>query len=138
MQLNLLRYSTQRIPRLHGQLHWKEERMKKIVTRAFLAFVGCVLAIANGHAQTTMLPSIEETLASPVQPPAVTQFQLEQYLMARIPPLPQISTPEQWTAEEARLRNHILNDVAFHGWPKEWVDSAPHFEEVGVIETGHG
>lgn len=138
MQLNLLRYSTQRIPRLHGQLHWKEERMKKIVTRAFLAFAGCVLAIANGHAQTTMLPSIEETLASPVQPPAVTQFQLEQYLMAHIPPLPQPSTPEQWTAEEARLRNHILNDVAFHGWPKEWVDSAPHFEEVGVIETGHG
>jgi len=71
----------------------------------------------NGHAQTTMLSSIVETLSKPVQPPAVTQFQLEQYLLARIPPLPSPSTPELWTAEEKRLRKHILEDVAFHGWP---------------------
>ena len=73
-----------------------------------------------------------------MQPSAVTQFQLEQYLMARIPPLPQPSTPQQWTADEARLRRHILDDIVFHGWPQDWVDSAPHFEEVGVIESGHG
>lgn len=112
--------------------------MKRVVSRAVLACAGCAFAIANGYTQTTMLPSIDETLNSPVQPPAVTQFQLEQYLMARIPPLPQISTTERWTAEEARLRKHILNDVVFHGWPQDWVDSAPHFEEAGVIETSHG
>ncbi|HET6220002.1 MAG TPA: acetylxylan esterase, partial [Acidobacteriaceae bacterium] len=43
-----------------------------------------------------------------------------------------------WTAEAARLRRHLIDDVAFHGWPKEWVDSAPRFEEIGVIETGGG
>ena len=85
-----------------------------------------------------MLPSIVETLSKPVQPPAVTQFQLEQYLLARIPPLPSPSTPELWTAEEKRLRKHILEDVAFHGWPREWIESAPHFEEAGIIETDHG
>jgi dienelactone hydrolase len=97
-------------------------------------------SISRSRAQTTMLPSIEETLqkGSPVQPAAVTQFQLEQYLMARIPPLPKPSSPQQWTAEEARLRAHILNDVAFHGWPREWVDSPPRFEQVGTIESGHG
>jgi dienelactone hydrolase len=116
----------------------KRKRMKKVVSRAVLACAGCASAIANGYPQTTMLPSIVETLNSPVQPPAVTQFQLEQYLMARLPAMPQPSTPQQWTAEETRMRRHILNDVAFHGWPKERVDSAPHFEEVGVIETGHG
>ena len=31
-----------------------------------------------------------------------------------------------------------MNDVVFHGWPKDWVESAPKFEDVGVIETGHG
>jgi dienelactone hydrolase len=85
-----------------------------------------------------MLSSIVETLSKPVQPAAVTQFQLEQYLLARIPPLPSPSTPELWTAEEKRLRKHILEDVAFHGWPREWIESAPHFEEVGIIETEHG
>ncbi len=28
--------------------------------------------------------------------------------------------------------------MAFHGWPREWVESAPRFEQVGVIETTHG
>ena len=38
----------------------------------------------------------------------------------------------------ARLRHHLLDDVVYHGWPREWVESAPKFEEVGVIETGDG
>jgi dienelactone hydrolase len=114
--------------------------LKKVVSQ--IAVVYALIALPGvsgyGHAQTTMLPSVVETLANPVQPPAVTQFQLEQYLMARIPALPRPSTPQQWAAEESRLRTHILNDVAFHGWPQEWIESAPHFEETGVIESGHG
>jgi dienelactone hydrolase len=115
----------------------KKQTMKDIEWRAAL-LAGCVLSAAMSHAQTTMLPSIIETLATPVQPAAVTQYQLEQYLMQRIPGLPALSTAQQWTGEEDRLRRHILNDVVYHGWPREWIDSAPHFEEVGVIETGHG
>ena len=30
--------------------------------------------------------------------------------------------------EAARIRAHLLNDVIFHGWPKEWVDAQPRFE----------
>lgn len=90
-------------------------------------------------AQTTMLPSIEETLKkASVQPSDVTQFQLERYLMERIPALPKPSTAQQWTTEAAKVRAHLVNDVIFHGWPQDWVDSAPHFEEVGVIESGKG
>jgi hypothetical protein len=32
----------------------------------------------------------------------------------------------------------LLQDIAFHGWPREWVEAEPKFEEVGVIETGAG
>ncbi len=105
-----------------------------------LACTLCALCVANTNlnAQTTMLPSIVETLSKPVQLPAVTQFQLEQYLMGRIPPLPPPSTPELWTAEEQRLRKHMLEEVAFHGWPREWIESRPYFQEVGVIETDYG
>jgi len=114
--------------------------MRRVGWPILLACTWCASFVANAysHAQTTMLPSIVETLSKPVQPPAVTQFQLEQYIMARIPPLPSPSTPELWTAEEKRLRKHILEDVVFHGWPREWIESAPHFEEVGIIETEHG
>ncbi|MGA8439461.1 MAG: acetylxylan esterase [Candidatus Sulfotelmatobacter sp.] len=88
--------------------------------------------------QTTSLPSVEQALEKPVQPFAVTEFQLQQYLMARIPPLPSPTTPAQWRTEEQRMRRHILDEIAYHGWPHEWIDSAPRFEQVGVIETDHG
>lgn len=116
--------------------------MKRVAKRtALAACLGCVCLIANhrSRAQTTMLSSLEETLqTAPVQVPAVTQFQLQNYLMERIPALPAPVTAEQWTTEQKRLRHHVLEDVAFHGWPREWIDSAPRFEQVGVIETTHG
>jgi dienelactone hydrolase len=116
--------------------------MKKVpTTSVLLTCIGCVCIMVNycGLAQTTMFSSLEETLQSaPVQLPAITQFQLQNFLMQRIPALPAPLTHEQWTTEEKRLRHHVLDEVAFHGWPREWVDSAPRFEQVGVIETTHG
>ncbi len=58
--------------------------------------------------------------------------------MKRIPKLPSPSSPEQWREEERDIRKRILEDVAFHGWPRDWVESAPKFEQVDVIETTHG
>ena len=92
----------------------------------------------HAHAQTTMQPSIEETLKVPGQVPAVTQFQLQTYMMNRLPPLPSAGTPQHWTAEQERLRKHLLEDVVYHGWPREWVDAPAHFEQTAVIETPYG
>jgi dienelactone hydrolase len=78
------------------------------------------------------------TLARPLQTPDVVAFQLRQYLYQRLPKLPAPSTGEQWKAESERLRKHALDEVLFHGWPREWVDAPPKFEDLGVIETGHG
>src|ERR1700685_557677 len=89
--------------------------------------------ISNSVQAQTSLPSVEQALEKPVQPFAGTEFQLQQYLMARIPPLPSPATPAQWKMEEQRLRRQILDEIAYHGWPHEWIDSAPSFEQVGVI-----
>jgi dienelactone hydrolase len=88
--------------------------------------------------QTTALSSVQETLAHPVQTSEVTAFQLQQYLFAHMPPLPSPVSASQWTEQEQHLRQRVLQDVAFHGWPRQWVDSAPRFEQVGVIETADG
>lgn len=82
--------------------------------------------------------SVELALEPPGQPVAVTAFELQRYLMRRIPKLPAATSPSAWKAEAAQLRRHMLEDVAYHGWPREWVDAAPKFEDVGVIETGKG
>jgi hypothetical protein len=110
--------------------------MKK-VWLSVLFLTWCLIS-NSVQAQTTSLSSVEQALEKPVQPFTVTEFQLQQYLMARIPPLPSPTTPAQWRTEEQRLRRYILDEIAYHGWPHEWIDSAPRFEEVGVIETDHG
>ncbi len=53
--------------------------------------------------------------------------------MARIPKLPGRAG---WVRASQDLRRHLLDDVAFHGWPPEWVKAPLSFREGDVIETG--
>jgi dienelactone hydrolase len=80
-----------------------------------------------------------EVLKDEIVSPAVVDFQVRQHIVQATTPLPKPpATPAEWTASADRLRRHLVDDVVFHGWPKEWVESPPKFEERGVIETGHG
>jgi dienelactone hydrolase len=82
---------------------------------------------------------IGELLKDEILSPAVADFQMRQHIVQGIAPLPKVpSTPAEWTSSADQLRRHLVNDIIFHGWPKQWVDSPPKFEERGVIETGHG
>lgn len=102
---------------------------------AFVATLGLTAVIMQGQ---TTAKSLKSLLAQPVQPAAVTAFQLQQYLSHRIAPLPSPKSAGDWTDQAEKIRKHILDDIAFHGWPSEWVQSAPVFEQVGVIESGSG
>jgi dienelactone hydrolase len=96
------------------------------------------------QSETTDLNTMEEDYITPllkyqILSPEVAEFQVRQYLLSQVAAPPQVpSTAQAWTSEAARLRRHLVDDVAFHGWPREWVDAAPRFEEIGVIETGGG
>jgi dienelactone hydrolase len=82
---------------------------------------------------------IRALLRDSILSPAVAEFQVRQFIMTATTPPPRApATPNAWTTEATRLRQHLLNDVVFHGWPKAWVESAPKFDDVGVIETGAG
>jgi len=91
----------------------------------------------SAHAQTTP-QAVAPVLSAPIQPVAVTAYQVQRYMMARIPKRPVAETPDQWTSREAVLREHFLNGIAFHGWPRAWVDSPPHFKEAGAVQNGKG
>jgi len=99
-----------------------------------LATLLCTVSL---QAQTTP-QAVAPVLAAPIQPVAVTAYQVQRYMMARIPRRPVAENSEQWTSYENKLREHFLNDIAFHGWPRAWVDSPPHFEEVGTVQNGKG
>ena len=104
--------------------------------KEFLVLILLSVSLAHGQSDPQNIKAI---LKDEILPPAVAEFQLRQYLLSRVAPPPHVpSSPQEWMAEAARLRHHLLEDIAFHGWPREWVAAGPKFEEVGVIETGSG
>ncbi len=76
--------------------------------------------------------SLEAILRAEVIPNDVRAFQLREYIVRKIAPAPVAKDPSAWTAESARLRKALL-EIVYHGWPAEWVNAPPRFEEVGVI-----
>ncbi len=104
---------------------------------AVLLLVACVLPTPSGLAQSEVA-QIQPILREEILPPAAALFQIKHPLLQRVPAPPSADSADQWTAESKRIRESLINDVVFHGWPKEWVNSAPHFEEAGTIEGGPG
>lgn len=81
---------------------------------------------------------LKPILEKQLQSPDLAEFQLQEYLMKRVPKLPPVTTPEQWTREGEQIRKRVLASVVFHGWPSEWVTSPPRFEDMGTIPSGKG
>ena len=81
---------------------------------------------------------ITAILSPPLETPDVVTFQLRQYVYRKVPKLVVPNSAAEWTAQSERIRQHLLRDVIFHGWPAAWVNSPPKFEDAGIIETGKG
>ena len=97
-----------------------------------------LIAMAQFSKAQASHDTIAPLLEKEVQSKAVSAYQLQRYLMKNLPKPVVPATADQWNAEARTLRKHILKDVAYHGWPQEWIDSAPHFEQTEVIETNRG
>ena len=82
--------------------------------------------------------TVQPILSKQLQSPAVVTYQLQKFLQTKVPPLVVPASAEQWTAEAQRIRRRMLDDVIFHGWPQEWVNSPPHFEDLGSLPSGKG
>jgi dienelactone hydrolase len=106
--------------------------LKRYLLAVILMHVIAGLAFAQTDAET-----LGPILGDEIIPPAVGGFQVRQYLVNRVAPPPVATSAEQWTAQAQKLRQQML-DVAYHGWPKEWVNSPSKFEDLGVIEGGKG
>ncbi|PYV03048.1 MAG: hypothetical protein DMG26_10195 [Acidobacteria bacterium] len=102
-------------------------------------FLAPILLTAAGLALAQSDPEqVGAILGEEVIPPNVAVFQLREYILNRVAKPPVATSAREWTAEAARLRRHLLDDVAFHGWPKDWVNAPTKFEDLGAIEGGKG
>ena len=107
--------------------------MRTRITSLLILFFAANLAHAQSDAQ-----QVGAILGEEVLPALVANFQVRDFLLERIADPPSPSGAQDWTAQARRLRAHLLNDVVFHGWPKEWVNSPPKFEDLGVFTSGPG
>lgn len=104
----------------------------KLLLTAFV-LLGSTYAMAQSAQRM-----LDEFLPNPLQSPEVVTFQMQQFLMDRMAKLPNPGSSAQWTAEADRIRQHVLNDVVYHGWPKDWVDSPPKFQDMGAVPVPAG
>ncbi|MCX6637568.1 MAG: hypothetical protein NT090_21135 [Acidobacteria bacterium] len=99
--------------------------------------VTLLLVLSPALAQTNPR-QVQRFLETPLTTPDVVAAEIRQYLMARAPRLPQVSSADEWTRRAAQLRGRMLDEVVFHGWPKEWVAAPLKVEDLGVSATGPG
>ena len=112
-------------------------RVTKACFRAGSTALLLFLALPSGRGQTTEAV-LHNLLSEQVEPPATSKFQMELFLSHRITALPSPKNAGEWTEQEQRLRKHMLDDVAFHGWPADWVHSNPEVSGDGCNSTGNG
>ena len=97
--------------------------------------LGCGALACLGQIEPKQLGGV---LGEELVSPSVSAYQVRHYLVNLVAPPPSPTTADQWTQEAKRLREHWLDDVVYHGWPREVVEASARFEETGVIETGSG
>jgi dienelactone hydrolase len=71
----------------------------------------------------------------PLSTPDVVASEIRRYLIRKVPAPPSFSSAEAWNREAKRIRERFLNEIVFHGWPREWITAAPRFEDLGVIPS---
>ena len=111
----------------------KEDGMKVRNLLALLILLSATIAFAQSD------PSdIAPILNEPIQSKQVVAFQLQQFLLQKVPKLPTPQSAERWTAEAQQIRQHLLKNVVYHGWPQEWINSPPRFENLESVPSGKG
>jgi len=107
-------------------------------SRMFLVLVMFVLLISTpGLVAQSTSQYVRPALEQPLLPHEVLVYQLRQYLLGRIAQSPVPGSAASWTQDAQQIRAQFLRRI-FHGWPTEWVNAKPRFDEVGVIETRKG
>lgn len=110
------------------------------LARKMQAHCGCTLiafivtlSAAGPIAAQANVTLIDPLLKQHVQSKAVVADELRHFMAKRVPPLALPPDAKSWDKSAAEMRAHELS-VLYHGWPQQWIDAAPKFERVGVVE----
>jgi dienelactone hydrolase len=106
-----------------------------------IRFISCIMIVLVWFAPRTLGQGtdryVRPALEKPLLPHDVLVYQLRQYLLGKIAQPPAPKTAASWSEDAKQIRGQLMQRI-FHGWPKEWVDAGPKFEEVGKGESRSG
>ena len=95
--------------------------------------IALVVLATTLYAQSKQ-PQVRTLLEVPLSSAELAAEEIRQYMFARIPRLPGAVTSDSWTKESRSLREKVLRDVVYNGWPPEWANAPLKMEDRGVIE----
>ena len=76
------------------------------------------LAFASGNAFGQSEPyEISQVFGEEILAPSASLHQIRSYILSRVAPPPSATNAQQWTEQAKRLRQHLLQEVVFHGCP---------------------
>src|ERR1041385_1045508 len=68
----------------------------------------------------------------------VVSYQFQKYLISHAPQLPRPGSAKEWTTQIGEIRERLLANVIFRGWPKAWVDSSLADRKNTRLNSMHG
>ena len=92
------------------------------------SLLACILFSVEAFAQSTP-EDLQTVLGEEILAPSAALSQMKSFILSRVAPPPVATSAAQWTEESQRLRRHLLQDVVFHGWPPEWVNSSANHSQ---------
>lgn len=103
--------------------------------RLFVILAGLLTAAGLARMEDVRadeLSVVAEWLARPILDPAQPLHEVQEFCERRVPPMPQVSSVEEWERYAKQARQRTLNDVVFRGEAKAWRD---HPAKVEFLET---
>lgn len=80
--------------------------------------------------------SIADWLAKPILAPDQPLHEVQEFCEARVPPMPQVSTVEEWERFADKARQRTLDNVVFRGAAAQWRDLETKVEFLETIDGG--
>src|SRR5262245_18653518 len=99
---------------------------------ALAAVLCCSVGIAADEAD------LKPILAKPILSPGQTLAELQTFLEARLPAMPQAKSAKEWEGITAKLRERVLAEVVFRGEAAAWRDAKSGVVWSDAVPGGPG
>jgi len=94
--------------------------------------------LSGPAAPALKLSSVTIALGSPLIDSAIPLQEIQDYIDARIPRMPQVRSAAEWQAYADHARQQVLDHVVFRGEAVAWRRLATHVEWLDTIDGGPG